>query len=126
MSFSRRIELGSGIATGFLWLAHSLALGGSYPDNLSLYLESFLSGFISLGIPGLLVAFGAYAHAVREKAWGRVVLTVGCVLLILVFFLMAFGGIGYWGKLVLFTTFAPSITGIITLIASRANDLDAT
>jgi hypothetical protein len=126
MSFSGRMELVSGIVTGLLWLAYSLALGRGYPNNLSLYLESFLSGFISLGIPGLLVAIGAYAHAVRGKAWGRLVLTIGCVLLILVFFLMAFGGIGYWGGLVLFTTFAPSITGIITVLASRANDLDAT
>jgi hypothetical protein len=124
MSFSGRIELVAGIATGLLWLACSLALGSSI-GNPSKYLESFLGAFIFPGIPGLLVAIGAYAHAVREKAWGRTMLTVGCVLLILVFFLLAFGGIGYWGGLVLITTFAPSITGIITVLASRANDLDA-
>ena len=124
MSLRRRIELVSGIVTGLLWLAYSLALGPGNPNNSYLYLESLLDGFIGFGILGLLVAFGAYAHAVRGKAWGRVVLTVGCALLILVFFLMAFGGVGYYGGLVLFTTFAPSVTGIITVIASRANDFD--
>jgi hypothetical protein len=124
MSFNRRVEVISGIATGLLWLAFSLGLGSSV-GNLSLYLDNFLGGFISLGIPGLLVAFGAYAHAVRRKAWGRVMLTVGCSLLILVFLLFFVGGIGNWGLTVLLTTLAPSITGIITVIASRANDLDA-
>ena len=126
MSFSRRVELVSGLATGFLWLAYSLALGRGYPNNSSLYLESFLSGFIFFGLPGLLVAFGAYSHAVRGRAWGRVMLMVGCSILILVFLLFFFGGIGYWGKLVQFTTVAPSITGIITVIASRAKEFDGT
>jgi NAD/NADP transhydrogenase beta subunit len=121
MSFSRRIELVSGIVTGLLWLAYWVALDRSI-DGLSV--EGFLSGFIFFGIPGLLVAIGAYAHAVREKAWGRVVLMVGCSLLILVFLLFFVGGIAYWGLIVLFATLAPSLTGIITVLASRANDLD--
>ena len=123
MSFGRRVELVSGLATGFIWLAYSLAMGSGI-GNPSKYWESFLSGFIFFGIPGLLVAFGAYAHVVRGKAWGRVMLTVGCLLLILIFFLLAFGGIGYYGGVVLLTTLLPSVTGIITVIASRAKDFD--
>lgn len=124
MSFSGRIELVSGIATGLLWLACSLALGISIGPPYE-YLESFLGPFIFFGIPGLLVAIGAYAHAVRGKSWGRVILTVGCSLLILGFLVSAFGGIGYYGRMVLLTTLAPSITGIITVLASRSADSDS-
>ena len=124
MSFSKRVELISGFVTGLLWLAHSLALCSSIGGPPYAYWESFLGGFIFLGIPGLLVAFGAYSHAVRGNAWGQMMLMVGCSILILVFLLGFFGGIGYWGKLVLFTTFAPSVTGIITVLASRAKDFD--
>lgn len=122
MSFSGRIELVSGLATGLLWIAHSLALGSSI-GRLSA--DVILSGFIFLGVPGLLVAIGAYAHAIRGKAWGRVVLMVGCSILIAMFLLSFFGGIGYWGGMALLTSLAPSLTGIITVLASRANDLDA-
>lgn len=122
MSFSRRIELVSGIVTGLLWLAYWVALDLRV-DGLAL--EGFLAALILFGITGLLVAVGAYAHAVRGKTWGRLMLTVGCAFLILGFLVSAFGGTGIYGGLVLFTTFAPSVTGIITVLASRSADSDA-
>ena len=105
-----------------LWLAYWVALDLRV-DGLSL--GGFLAALILFGITGLLVTAGSYAHAVRGKTWGRVMLTVGCAFLILGFLVSAFGGTGIYGGLVLFTTFAPSITGIITVIASRTNDLNA-
>ena len=121
MSFSRRIELVSGIATGLLWFAYPLVLGSSVGR---LRVEEFFSAFIILGIPGLLVAVGAYAHTVGGNPWGRVMLIVGSSILILIFLLLFFGGAAYYGVMILLSTFAPSITGIITVIASRANDFD--
>ena len=124
MSFSERLELVCGITTGLLWLVFSLNIGGiAGPPDLSV--ENFVGGFIIYGVPGMFVAAGAYAHVVGGNPWGRVLLTVGCSLLVLVFLLSLCGGIARWGKWIVFITFVPSGTGVITLLAARANDRDA-
>jgi hypothetical protein len=41
-------------------------------------------------IPGLLVALGAYAHAVKEYPWGRTMLLIGGSFLIIMFLVNAF------------------------------------
>jgi hypothetical protein len=114
MTVSRKVELISGITTGLL----ALAVSGTLAPPLSVLQFLRLLAFY-LG-PALLVAVGAYVHAVRGQRWGFVILLVGGVILAGIGFIVTlFGGLfyfyGLWGGLL---RLAPSTMAILTMVAS--------
>ena len=123
MDFMQRVELFSGIATGLLWLAVSLAMCGSIGNlDVKAIVESLFGSFVWFGIVGLLVAYGAYAHVMRQKSWGRSMLTVGTVLLVAFFLFFFFALAGYWGMSIAAATMLPPCAAVMTWLAARSND----
>jgi ABC-type glycerol-3-phosphate transport system permease component len=119
MVFARKLELSSGVATAILGLVVPLSLSGMISNMPpEYYRESLIQIIILFVCPGLLVAIGAYAHAVKQRPWGRKLLWVMGALYIIVspiiFLLGGYGG----GLRQAFLVITPSITAIVTLISS--------
>src|SRR5882724_5452638 len=108
MTALRKVELISGIATGFLALFS--------PSSFSLAVFVFsdftfkekLSGLLSLLVtyigPAILVAIGSYTHAVRHRASGFRMVLIGGLVLTIMEFVVFFGGrfyaLGPWSAAV--------------------------
>ena len=123
MTALRKVELISGIATGFLALFS--------PSSFSLAVFVFsdftfkekLSGLLSLLVtyigPAILVAIGSYIHAVRQRASGVVMVLVGGLFLTSIELVVFVGGffyaLGSWSMAV---TLLPWASAIITVIAA--------
>ena len=58
----------------------ALRIGRDFP----LLRETLVASLFFI-IPGLLVAIGSYVHAVRNKAWARLMLSIAVVLVVAVF-----------------------------------------
>ncbi len=113
MTASRKVELTSGILTGVLAVVVIAAL--TQPSDVSGFLR-LLPFYL---VPSMLVAIGAYIHAVRRKNSGLVTLLIGGSLLTVMIPLLTLGGVFYfYGFFGGFLSLAPSGTAILTMIAA--------
>jgi len=118
MPHPRMVEFIGGLMTGLLGLA------------LSFYLmkpaESVLDYSDLFTIPTLaavLVAVGAYVHAIRRKSWGAVLVWVGGMFLVMQLSFMLLGHhrvLMFLGWLGVFL-FLPGIAAVFTTVASLLN-----
>jgi hypothetical protein len=114
MSSARVIEVSGGTATALFGLLNTLlALRVARPQGLE-----YLMGFVLWLLPGLLVAVGAYNHAIKQRPWGRLMLWVGGLFLVLTFCVFLFGGGFYYGLKTGLLLLAPGSMAIVTLLAS--------
>lgn len=122
---ARKIELISGVATAILGLVVPLNLNGAISNMPpEYYRESLIEIIILFVCPGLLVAMGAYAHAVKQKPWGRKLLWVmGALYIIVSPILFLLGGYG-GGWRQAFLVITPAVTAILSLVSSLGTQYD--
>ncbi|MCA1615333.1 MAG: hypothetical protein LC800_14770 [Acidobacteria bacterium] len=125
MTSARKLELGGGIATAlFAGLNSFMSFSGSNRARLGAwdYLFVFL---VWIALP-LMVAIGAYLHAVKQKMWGITMLSVGGLFLALAFLYIIFVIAASWyiPTWVAVLAVMPSVMAVITVIAARARMVD--
>jgi hypothetical protein len=126
MSFARTVELTSGVATGLLGISVALTFF-KFDLDVSRQLEkefhplSELMLWLVLFIgPGLLVATGAYFHAVlRDAGVGRVMILFGSAFIV-AFFLLFEIYTGYAAMAAIGLRFGTVISTLVTTVASFA------
>lgn len=80
----RKLELSCGLATmGLAFFLSAYVLKSDWDASVIvkeqfLVLRALLVVLLLFLIPGALVGVGSYAHAAQQRAWGQVVLAVGC------------------------------------------------
>lgn len=125
MSLRRKLELCCGVITALLaFIISWMAFRTDYQTALRLENEfypmrDFLIAAVRFILPGFLVALGAYAHAVKREAWGRVSIIVGGLFLIGMFLFNLFLSLAFWKTdLWLGLNFLLPMMAIVTIIAS--------
>jgi hypothetical protein len=125
MSLSRKLELSCGLATLLLAIIVSLiALRDDYQTALRLENEfhpfgDFLIVAVRFILPAFLVVLGAYVHAVKQAAWGRVALILGGLFLIGMFLVNLFLSLTFRRTdLWLGLNFLLPVLAIVTILAS--------
>jgi hypothetical protein len=123
MDWKRRFELICGLITGALGMTVMVRLLSIEKTAAQILHETRPIGkplaiwFTIYGLPGLLVAIGAYVHAVSGQPWGRLVLIAASCFLTIWFFLSLV--LIVWSGMalltVLFTAFA-ILTSIVSLL----------
>ena len=118
MSSLRAIELACGAATFLLGMLVPFNLKGARSIPPEYYWSDLISIAVIFALPGLIVAIGAYVHAVMEKTWGRKLLWVmgGLNVLIIPLFFLSAAYMG--GMRMALTITAPSVMAIVTLLVS--------
>ena len=126
MDWKRRFELICGLITAVLGMTVMLRLLSIEQTAAQILQETRPVGkplaiwFMLYGLPGLLVAIGTYAHAVRGQSWGRLALIAASCFLTIWFFLSLV--LIVWSGMalltVMFTAFA-ILTSIISLLVRR-------
>jgi len=123
MDWKRKLELICGVITALLGITVTLlALRVEYVvaqrlGGTGTMVKEIALWFALYGLPGLLVAFGAYSHAGRFRSWGRV-LVITATLFITVWFLLSLALVVWSGLFllaVLLTLFA-ILTSVISLV----------
>lgn len=74
----RMLEIVAGVATAL----SGLSVATLHLNRQFTMFEGSKITLILFGLPGLLVAIGSYAHAMRRHEWGRRLLTMGSLLVI--------------------------------------------
>jgi uncharacterized membrane protein YsdA (DUF1294 family) len=121
MSIVRKLELVSGIATGLLAIACFFLLRPTQPEFRSS--QDVLGWVLFYGLPGSILAAGAYLHSVRHASWGLVLVIIVAVLSAVFIIVSLFGGIFYWGVWTGFLALAPSIMSILTAAGGFATSI---
>ena len=117
MRLARRIELIFGIATGVVeFISVGVLVVTEFSGN---QVRAWIVGSLLLFLlPGLLVAVGSYLHVMRKTIIGLVMLLIGTLFLTVMMFVHALGGVfylyGFWG----FGFILPSVTALVSAIAS--------
>jgi hypothetical protein len=125
MSIARVVELTSGLATGFLGIViAAIGLKGDYDVSQQHGYEFPLSTIPVLLIvfagPNLLVAIGAYLHAVRRySGLGRVMIFFGSAFVIGLFLLFQMRA-GYAANYIIGLRFLPVVLTLMTVGSSFA------
>ena len=124
MNWKRRLEFICGAIT-LIPAAAILVLGfrienAAAQANQETAVKGFALWFAFYGLPSLLVAGGSYAHAIKKRAWGRVVLILATLCLtIWLFFSLA---LIFWSGLyvpALLLTAVAILTSIISLFVRK-------
>jgi hypothetical protein len=122
---SRKLELSCGVLTALLAIIVSLmAIRDDYQTALRLENEfhpfgDFLIVAVRFILPGILVALGAYVHAVKQEAWGRVAIILGGLFLSSMFLFNLFLSLTFRRTdLWLGLNFLLPVLAIVTIIAS--------
>ncbi len=93
MEWKRRLELLGGLATAGLGVivvigavneSQQIAQTQQEPAATG---KAFVVAMILYGLPALLVALGAFTHAIKRQPWGRMLLIAATVFLVVWFFL---------------------------------------
>ena len=115
MTVLRTAELITGIGTG-LSTATSLFLlmSNSPPDGFGSAWEIW-PWLLLYGLPGLLLALGAYNHSVGNKSWGvKVVFCIAGLSAIWILILLFGGVFGYLGVWRVLHWVAPTVMSVLT------------
>lgn len=117
MKLAQRIELIFGIATGVVEIITVGILEVTEPSGKEVA-ASIVGSLLFFLVPGLLVAVGSYLHVIRKTIIGLVMLLIGTLFLTVMMFVHALGGVfylyGFWG----FGFILPSVTALVSAIAS--------
>jgi hypothetical protein len=121
--FLRVVEVSVGIVTAALGVflfarivGATLALGEPLKPTTDLVV------FLILALPGIVIAAGAYLHAVRRKAWGFLVIFAG--VLGNLFFVVFNPGLNYavvqdrLGQLAISTDFTVTLFGLVIAVVN--------
>jgi hypothetical protein len=88
MTFARKLELTCGSVMGLLGVAILVwGIREKYAVSVRLnrlpdFFPSIIGLLIILVCPCLLVTYGSFIHAVKQRDWGKVLLVIGCIFLI--------------------------------------------
>ena len=93
MEWKRRIELLAGVATAGFGVI--VVIGTVHQDQQAAQTlgepaatgKAFVVAMILYGLPALLVALGAFTHAIKRQSWGKMLLIASTVFLVVWFFL---------------------------------------
>lgn len=117
MRLAKRIELIFGIATGVLEIITLGVIEVLEPSGNEVA-ASIVGSLLFFLVPGFLVAFGSYLHAIRRKIIGLVMLLVG-TLPVMIFAYMFFAvSYGYRRQVFGFIFLLPFFTALVSGIAS--------
>jgi hypothetical protein len=123
MTSIRKLELGCGVATALLGLILPFRVNGMHTiDLFRLYSELLADALVLSIFPGLLVALGAYAHAAKQRSWGRVLLWATGVFYVILSPLVFLSDAAHAGWSIALFGLLPAITAIATLLAARKAD----
>jgi hypothetical protein len=119
MDSKRRLELICGMVTGGIGIA--VIFGALYVTKLTAEIlqepapigSAFVVSLGLYGLPALLVATGAYTHAVKRWLWGRALLITASLFLIILFFVSFV--VLVWSRWVLLSWLIFLLTGFATL-----------
>ena len=114
----------SGIVTALLAIACLFLLRPTQPEFRSS--QDVLGWVLFYGLPGAILAGGAYIHSVRQKPWGLVLVLIVAVLSVVFIFVCLCGGIFYCGVWTALSALAPAIMSILTLAAGFATVISET
>ena len=126
MTFTRKLELGGGLATVVLAIVVTLHLLREMQEialrlkDESRSLQAFLMGFFLYILPAVLIALGAYAHAVKQKSWGFAAVMVGSFITVIILLLLFLALGPYAGNLWFLLNSLLTIAALITMSASVA------
>jgi hypothetical protein len=126
MTFTRKLELGGGLATVLLAIVMTLHLLRDTQEtalrlkNEPYLLETFLMGFFLYILPAALIALGAYAHAVKQKSWGFAAVIVGSLITVILLLLLFLALGPYAGNVWFLLNSLLTIAALITMSASVA------
>jgi K+-transporting ATPase A subunit len=120
MTSIRKLELGCGAATAFLGLILPFRVNGMHTFDLFRSFPSLLEDTLIFSIcPGLVVALGAYMHAVMQKSWGRVLLWIAGIFYVILSPLVFLSDAYHAGWSKALPGLTPAALAIVTLVLSR-------
>jgi hypothetical protein len=130
MTLARKLELACGGVIGLLAVAifiswireeYAISVGLNSPSDISGLIPNFI--FFILW-PCLLVAYGSFLHAIKQRDLGKVLLVTGCSFII-GYFLLSIFTIAFIGvlksPLILLLWFMAIVTLIVSFVVERQN-----
>ncbi len=120
MTSTAKVEISCGLATPLVALMIPFAVNGMHTFDLFRSFPSLLEDALILSIcPGLVVALGAYMHAVMQKSWGRVLLWIAGIFYAILSPLVFLSDAYHAGWSLALLGFTPAALAIVTLVFAR-------
>jgi hypothetical protein len=128
MTRLRKLELVTGLGTALLAVVISLLMlkiDWDVAQHLERDFETLNELAVALVffiVPGSVVAIGSYLHVVKRKGWGRFIVGVGSLYLIILFLVSLVALVwlpALWPLLIILLTVFSIFTGVISFIGNE-------